>query len=147
MPLKDRFLTREFLAGIVFALFGAAMLVSYNPRFGVYPKAIFTLMVAFGAVSAAASLLPGGKRTPVEKVSRYELCFILALVLSPALVTSLGFYAGSFLVIYAIALLACPRRDARSVLRTGLYVLAVVAVTYAVFTGILNIQVPSGLLI
>lgn len=146
--MRKRLLNREFVAGFLLALFGAAMAWTNTvKRFGVYPRTIFILMIAVGALLMLAPLaLPSARRTPLDKVSWYEVAFIAVLVACPALIGWLGFYASSFVVILAVSLLAPQRRGAWPTVKTMLYVLAVTAATYAIFTVVLKIKVPSGLL-
>lgn len=145
MTFKERILNREFITGALTAGFGAWMLVGLNKRFGVYPKAIFIAMIVIGALMLLTTLLyPAARRTPLDRVSFYEAAFIAIMIASPAAIGFLGFYAASFLIILAIALLPLPEYSVRTVGKTAAYVLAITIVTYLVFSALLKIKVPTG---
>ena len=147
MPLKERIVSRECITGVLTAAFGLFMYLTCDKRFGVYPRAVFLIMVGVGTIMAGMALLwAGARRTRLEKVTWYEILFIAIMVLSPTVIHYIGFYPGAFLVVLGITLLPLPEYSLRTLIRTTLYVFVVTAATYLVFSGLLQIKVPTGVL-
>ncbi len=146
MNSKKISLERDLVVGIIFSGLGIYMSISTGLEKGIYPFLIFLLLVLFGVLTVLQSLLKPANNL-LEAVSLRELLLILSLFVSPALIGLLGFYTAGFLGIFIISLIISPNRELKTIVGLILFCLAVVVVTYLIFTVGLRIRCPRGALL
>lgn len=139
------FLEKNFISGFLVFCFGTGMAVSARMKYGIYPLTVFVLMVVIGGIVMAGA---AGNRPHnlLAGISWKEMVYIGLLFLSPLLAKHLGFYFSGYLVIAGVSWLIEPEKNGRTLAKTLIYSLVVTVAAYAVFTGLLKISTPVGIL-
>lgn len=139
------FLEKNFIAGLLVFCFGVGMAVSARMKYGIYPLTVFVLMILIGGFVMVMTMRnrPGKL---LERVSWKEIVYIALLFLSPLLAKHLGFYFSGYLVIAGVSWLIEPEKNGKTLAKTLIYSLVVTIAAYFVFTGMLKISTPVGIL-
>lgn len=144
MDKRKIFLDTGFVAGVLSALFGGGMALVYKAEYGVYSLAVFVILAAMGVLLIARSLRK--ESGTVKKIPLKELAVIALLFITPLAGEFAGFYLSGFVSVCAISFLFAPPASAKSALKTALYCLAAAVVVFLIFTELLRIATPSGIL-
>lgn len=145
---------KDMLAAIVTLLLTIGILiVSFAPDGSGYefPQTVSVIMVIIAASFALLTIIP--KKQVIADGGdsmRWGSVWPVLLVLSAFLliVEWLGFFATSFIAFYSIVMVYSPERLCRrTVIRNGVISAIFMGVLYIVFVPVLNVQIPSGILI
>lgn len=140
------FLDKSFIAGILAIAFGGSMAVVYKTTMGTYPLLVFLLLVVLG-ILAIVSALRASQSSCVEKIPLTELAVMLLLFANPLLAKTVGFYLSGAVSIYIIMQLFDPPATIRQAVKSALFTVCTTAGVYLIFTVLLRISTPKGLLI
>lgn len=144
MNKRKFFLDTGFVAGLLSALFGGGMALVYGAEYGVYSLAVFIILTAMGVLLIVRSLQKDSGA--VKRIPLKELAVIALLFITPLAGEHAGFYLSGFVSVCTISFLFSPPTSAKSALKTALYCLAAAVVVFLVFTELLRIATPSGIL-
>lgn len=146
MKKRKIFLSSHAVAGILSILLGVAMLFSSGSKSGIYPRAVFVCMVFFG-VYVLAEMTWKGSGPMLEKISKKGVLLILLLFVNPLIGKTLGFYVSGFLTLLGMSSVIDTPKGLPAWIRLILYLLCVTASVYLIFTVLLRIQTPKGILL
>ena len=146
--MKERkiFLSKNLIVGIAGILFGIAMLVSSGSKSGIYPKVVFACMVFFG-VYVIAEMRWKGPGPALDQISVKGLLLIALLFVNPLLGKHLGFYASGFLALLGISAVISFPKSGKEWVKMIVYLFGVTVGIYLVFTVLLRIHTPKGILL
>lgn len=146
MEKRKIFLDKGFVAGCLVCCFGAGMAAAAGFSRGVYPLAVFVLMIAAG-IFLTVEALRGKISGCLERISWKEPAMIALLFVSPVFAKTVGFYLSASVVIAGISWLTVPEKSVKAFVRVLLYSLFVAAAAYVIFTVLLKINTPKGILL
>lgn len=138
------FLDNGFVAGVLSVLFGGGMALVHGAKYGVYSLAVFVVLAAMGVLLIVRSLRK--ESGAVQKVPLKELAVIVLLFVTPLAGEFLGFYLSGFVSVCAISYLFSPPSSVKSALKTALYCLVAAVAVFLIFTELLRIATPGGIL-
>lgn len=145
MKKEKIFLDKSFLSGILICCFGGYMAAVTKTARGIYPLTVFVLMIVIGAFLMVGTIR-SGPRGLLERISLKEMVLIALLFLNPLLAEKLGFYGSGYLVIAGVSWLIAPEKNAKTLTGVLVYSLVVAVAAYGVFTLLLKISTPAGIL-
>ena len=145
MKKEKIFLEKNFLSGFLICCFGIWMAAVTRLTRGIYPMTVFVLMILIGAFLMVRTAR-GGPGNLLARVSWKEIVMILLLFISPLLAETLGFYCSAYLVIAGISWLIAPEKNGKTLVRVLLYSAVVAVGAFVVFTMLLKITTPTGIL-
>ncbi|MEG0178909.1 MAG: tripartite tricarboxylate transporter TctB family protein [Oscillospiraceae bacterium] len=146
MKMRKIFLDKNFLAGTLAVIIGACIIAIYGFKFGVYPVAVFAILIALGIALIITAFYKQGQ-APMDKIMLRELLVIALLFVNPIIANYVGFYVSGAIAVYIIMLLFSPPTSIKQAGKTALYCAAVAVVVYLIFTILLHINTPRGFLI
>lgn len=146
MKERKNFLEKDFLTGVIVCCFGTGMAATTGFSKGVYPMVVFGLMSVIG-VYLILDALRKNDSSCLERVSWKEMAMIAFLFLNPVFAKTLGFYLSGYLVIAGISWMIAPEKNGKALVKVLLYSLCVAAAAYVVFTLVLKIATPAGILL
>lgn len=120
------------------------MALVYKAEYGVYSLAVFVILAAMGVLLIARSLRKDGGT--VKKIPLKELAVIALLFITPLAGEFVGFYLSGFVSVCAISFLFSPPTSVKGALKTALYCLVAAVAVFLIFTELLRIATPSGIL-
>lgn len=145
MKYEKIFLGNNFLSGFLICIFGISMAAVTGLTRGIYPLAVFVLMVFIGTLLMMGTIR-GDYGNLLERISWKEILLILLLFINPILAERLGFYFSAYLVIAGVSWLIEPEKNRKVLVRVMIYSLLVTVFSYIVFTLFLKIITPTGIL-
>lgn len=139
---------QDVLLGLAFLVFGLAMMVSIGNKWGLYTMIVFGLIAFLGGFMLVSTLVKKNSGSGMKaQISIYELLLMVVLVASVALITKLGFYATAFIAVLIISMLTSKEKlTVKSMLTTVTYSVVVCVATYFIFSVLLKMNVPTGIL-
>ncbi len=146
MEKRKIFLSKTGIASVAAILFGAGMLLTASSKIGMYPRVVFAAMIFLGAY-ALVEMRWKGCGAALERVSVKELLLILMLFINPLIGKMLGFYASGFLALLGISALIETPDSPKAWGKLVVYLLGVTAVVYVVFSVLLRIHTPKGIIL
>ena len=143
---KETAISKNFIAGIVGCFFSVfAMFYNKKPSSN-YPAIVFWLMFLFGTLIFLESIFLG-KNEKFFGFNWQELILMMMLVINPALGKYFGFYFTAFVEILAITIFVNKDKSKKGILVSVLFSIALIAVSYLIFTYGLRIRCPKGKII
>ncbi len=144
MEKRKIYLETSFLSGVFAIAFGGGMALAHGTKYGVYPFAVYLLLIALGVLLVLSGLRKESGK--VKKIPLREVCAIALLFVNPLIGKEIGFYLSSLLSICLISFLFTPPKSAKAALKTVGYCAAASVVVFIVFTKMLRINTPMGIL-
>jgi hypothetical protein len=138
--------TKSLATGVFALVFGVAMVLSSGKVKGMYPRAVLIGLALLGMLEIV-SHFKSHDGNAVGKIAFREIVVVLLLTINPLFAKSVGFYLTGFVEILAISLVFTGPKTVRRVLDNVFFALGTTAVGYLVFTLLLQINCPKGILL
>jgi len=129
------------------------LVVSFTPTGSGYefPKTVSIIMVSISVILVLMTMIQKKEVAtdngdPIRWGSIWPTLFVLISLL--LVVEWLGFFVTCFIAFYLIVMIYSPERLClRSVVKSGVISVIFIGVLYLIFVSLLNVQIPSGILI
>lgn len=147
------YLKKNLTEIVTFMITVSLLVVSFTPTESGYefPKTVSIIMVSISVILVLMTIIQKKEVAtdngdPIRWGTIWPTLFVLiSLVL---VVEWLGFFATCFIAFYLIVIIYSPERLClRSAVKSGLISVIFIGVLYLIFVLLLNVQVPSGILI